>query len=264
MRSLVLTFFFVLFSAAHALADFSACDAAYHEKDVNQKIDLYTICITKGGLPAGDRSGAYNNRGIAYQSIGKIDEALADFSRAIKLDPTWGMSYLNRAAIYVERRQWQLAEADLTAAVRMRPARVRKDEYEMLLRVHLQLGDYAGMAVDLEKLTRIEPRNVLYQRSRAWLLATCGDAGVRDGENAVKAARKAVAIEDSYENEDVLAVAYAEAGRFDDAVASEMKAIDMAKRAGDRTSIYEARLALFQQRMPYHEPEPPPTTHVGN
>lgn len=256
MRFLFFGFIALLFGASPAFADFSACDSAYRTSDANDKIDLYTTCITKGQLPAQDRAGAYNNRGIAYQSIGKIDEALADFTAAIELDPTWGLSYLNRAAIYVERRQWKLAEADLSSAVNMQPSRVRNDEYAMLVRVHFQLGDYSGMALDLKKLTEMEPRNAFYQRSRAWLLATCSDASVRDGAEAVKAALKAVALEDSYQNEDVLAAAYAEAGRFDDAIASETKAIDMAKRSGDATTSLEARLAVFQQHMPYHEAPP--------
>ena len=257
MRVWSFVFVALLCGISPAFADFSACDAAYRARDIDQKIVLYTTCINEGGLGREDRAGAYNNRGIAFEQLGKIDEALADFTSAIEMDPTWGTSYLNRAQIYVARRQWDLAKADLTASVGMQPANIRKDAYDLLLRVDLQLHDSAGMSADLKKLTGYEPNNVLYQRSRAWLLATCDDASVRDGPEAVKAALKAVAIEDDYQNEDVLAAAYAEAGQFDEAIASETKAIDMAKRASQATSVLEARLALFQQHMPYHEtPEP--------
>jgi tetratricopeptide (TPR) repeat protein len=43
---------------------------------------------------------AYNNRGIAYSWKKKYDLAVADFSKAIELDPKDGKAYNNRAIVY--------------------------------------------------------------------------------------------------------------------------------------------------------------------
>ncbi len=50
--------------------------------------------------------------------------------------------------------------------------------------------------------------------------------------------------------------AYAEAGRFDDAVATAPKAIDLAKAAGqtDLATRNAELLELYRARKPYHEP----------
>jgi cytochrome c-type biogenesis protein CcmH/NrfG len=63
-----------------------------------------------------------------------------------------------------------------------------------------------------------------------------------------------------------LAAAYAEAGRFPEAMATAQKACDAASASGDRTLLEKARqhLELYRRNQPYHEPapvaqpEPPP------
>jgi tetratricopeptide (TPR) repeat protein len=42
---------------------------------------------------------AYNNRGLAKYKKGDIDGAMADYNRAIELDPKPAYSYVNRASV---------------------------------------------------------------------------------------------------------------------------------------------------------------------
>jgi tetratricopeptide (TPR) repeat protein len=74
---------------------------------------------------------AYNNRGIAYVGRQQYDLAIADFNKAIELDPKNGKAYNNRAVAY-----WYKGEA----------ARARQD---------IQKAQSLGIAVKPEALKTI-------------------------------------------------------------------------------------------------------------
>ena len=48
---------------------------------------------------------AYNMRGSVLAQAGKTEEALADFNKAISLDPTYGQAYANRGLIYRQTKR---------------------------------------------------------------------------------------------------------------------------------------------------------------
>ncbi len=108
-------------AARPAHADFSACASAFEAKDLHQQIDLYTICLKRGGLVATDVAGAFTNRGNDYWRLGEVDKALQDFTWAIQYDPNWPIAYEDRARILASRGQCPQALADLRVAVRLAP-----------------------------------------------------------------------------------------------------------------------------------------------
>src|SRR5947209_14527137 len=52
----------------------------------------------------GEYSGDYSMRGSAYQGMKEYEEALADFNRAIFLDPNNAPAYFNRGLCYLHQR----------------------------------------------------------------------------------------------------------------------------------------------------------------
>jgi Tfp pilus assembly protein PilF len=54
----------------------------------------------------------YINRGIAYMNLGRREEALADFTKVIELDPKRANGYKARAMIYRDMKKDDLAAAD--------------------------------------------------------------------------------------------------------------------------------------------------------
>jgi lipoprotein NlpI len=56
---------------------------------------------------------AYNNRGTEKQNLGDIAGALADFSRAIEINPLEPDPYYNRGTIYFLKHDWKKALSDL-------------------------------------------------------------------------------------------------------------------------------------------------------
>ncbi len=64
---------------------------------------------------------AYTNRGTAYRALGKNKEAVACYTRAIKLRPDQPETYFNRANAYRALNQGPEALADLERAARLSP-----------------------------------------------------------------------------------------------------------------------------------------------
>ena len=90
----------------------------------------------------------------------------------------------------------------------------------------------------------------------AWLLATCGDPDLRDGQSAVRIAENAVAKSGRKVPIflDTLAAAYAELGEFASAVKVQREAIALVQ--GDKTKRdFESRLKLYESNLSYHEPD---------
>jgi tetratricopeptide (TPR) repeat protein len=64
---------------------------------------------------------AYNNRGLASQSVGASAEALRDYSRAIELEPRSPTPLANRGYSRFQRGNYDQAIADFTAAIQLDP-----------------------------------------------------------------------------------------------------------------------------------------------
>ncbi len=122
-----------------------------------------------------------------------------------------------------------------------------------------QLKRYGDAAVYLEAALRVNPYSTEAMNNLAWLLATCPDANVRDGARAVQLAERACEL--THYNQTIfigtLAAAYAEAGRFDDAIATAQRAIAMAQQHGQNvlTERNGELLKVYQTHQAYHESE---------
>jgi tetratricopeptide (TPR) repeat protein len=92
----------------------------------------------------------------------------------------------------------------------------------------------------------------------AWQLATASDEKLRDGAEAVRLAERLAAGPGGSDPSrlDTLAAAYAEAGKFDDAVRTAGRARELAQQAGrnDLAERISQRLNLYERGQPYREP----------
>lgn len=81
-------------------------------ENVDQAIDNYSKAIKINPK----FSKAYNNRGIAYIWKKQYDLAIVDFSKAIESDPQNGQAYHNRAIVYSYQGETDKARQDLQKA----------------------------------------------------------------------------------------------------------------------------------------------------
>jgi tetratricopeptide (TPR) repeat protein len=107
---------------------------------------------------------------------------------------------------------------------------------------------------------RIRPDDVSALGNMAWLRATCPEPAFRDGVEAVQLAEHAARLTNGREPEilDVLAAAYAEAGRYPKAVQAARTAFELAKQQHQQmlAKTLQTRLRLYEVGSPYRQPSP--------
>jgi Tfp pilus assembly protein PilF len=150
-----------------------------------------------------------------------LDQAAAQFTQALRFDPTNAVAHFSLAGVRVEQGQAAAAVEHYRAALRAKP-----DFPEAL-------------------------------NNFAWLLATHPDAQLRNGAQAVEFAERACRLTDFKVAAllGTLAGAYAEAGRFEDAVKTARRAIELARATGEteRAERNAQLLELYLARRPARE-----------
>jgi Tfp pilus assembly protein PilF len=129
--------------------------------------------------------------------------------------------------------------------------------YELAVTLGLQQKTDEAIA-EYRAALKIQPNFSDALNNLAWLLAANPNPQLRNGVEAVELAERACALTHNTQAIKIgtLAAAYAEAGRFDAAVASAQLADDVALAHGE-TNVATANLQLqklYQSRHPYHEP----------
>lgn len=200
------------FAPDFAVARYNRGELLSHMERWQQAADDYSVALEH--MP--EEPALYAARGVTLHHLGRTKEAVSDFNQAIRLDPRLVDAYVGRGNMYASQRLYEQAAADFQEAL------------------------------------RIDPRSTAAYRSTAWLLATCPLERFRNGRKAVAAARRVARVEGEQDATvlDILAVAYAEAGDFRQAVTCEQQAIVIAENATDKQA-YSERLAMFRSGTPY-------------
>jgi protein O-mannosyl-transferase len=137
-------------------------------------------------------------------------------------------------------------------ALRIRPNNA--DAQNNLGLALLQTGEPKRAVENLEKALDVDPGHMNAEVNLAWILATAPDASMRDGAKAVQLAEDVI-HRAGHPNAIVLrtlAAAYAESGRFNDAIATAQQAIEIARASGNEGLIsdLERSIAAFQSNQP--------------
>jgi len=138
---------------------------------------------------------------------------------------------------------------------------VARADIEIAIRL-IAGGDFARAIAQYRRVLKTHPDLLLALNELAWVLAAGCDASLRNGPEAVQLAEKACRLTRYCEPHMVntLAAAYAEAGRFSEAIATAEKACARAAASGDRALLERNQqlLELFRRGQPYHEPAAAP------
>lgn len=186
----------------------------------------------------------------------------------ISRDNTWGRNPLIREAALspllgkTQTPVWTDDFASLFPLLRWREfLGAGQVDAEKMARASVALeekGDLAGAIESYKSILEQYPRFSLPLNNLAWLLAAVSDARLRNGTEAVKLAERACAVTHYRRTLFVgtLAAAYAEAGRFEEAIATAERACKMAEAAGERDLLKfnQRLLGYYRASQPYHEP----------
>ena len=128
------------------------------ESDVDRVID-YAIASGKRSFAAlvPDSAGCVYHRGLAYLEQGRLDRALADFDRALQLDPVLTAAVLGRGILHLRAKRYTEALADL------RRARAACPDYPAVwfneALVHVERADHPAAVACLRRALALEPTN---------------------------------------------------------------------------------------------------------
>jgi tetratricopeptide (TPR) repeat protein len=206
-----------------------------------------------------DYSSAELNWGAALEKMGSGSEAIGHYEKAIQLKPDFFEAQFDLGMILL--RQGNIAQGiiPLTDAAQIQPDSF--DAHNNLALALWQAGHAPEAIAQWEIAVRIKPNDPEALNDLAWALATVAPSQGGDSEHAVDFAKKAC---DLTRNQvpgyvDTLATAYVSAGRFNDAIAADQKAMDLARAAGqkDLVSQIQTRLQLYRSGHAYA-----PTTAV--
>jgi tetratricopeptide (TPR) repeat protein len=196
-----------------------------------------------------------NNFATALARNGDLDAALPHYRAAVHADPNFAEAYSNLGALLNARHEFAEAAAQYSQAIRLQPTNSAIRFNAGL--AFLKTGREDEALNQFAEASRLRPDWAEPLNAQAWTLATSSNDKVRNGAGAVALAEKAANLT-SHQRPvilNTLAAAYAETGRFDDAVTTVNEAIELANRSGQTNLIpkIEHTLALYKAHTPLRE-----------
>ena len=202
-----------------------------------------------------DYPDAHVNLGRILLDQGHADDAQKQFIAALKTQPHHAEAHRALGTLLAQQGKWSEAARHLRVALLFQPDfRTRLDCAALL---H-QTGEYAEAAAQFRLALLALPDSAEALNNLAWLLATCPDETVRNGAEAVRYAERASRLPAPKGMcvEGTLAAAYAEAGKFKEAVATAEKAVETETAAGETrfAALNTQLLTFYRAGRPFHEP----------
>jgi tetratricopeptide (TPR) repeat protein len=199
---------------------------------------------------------ALNNLGILFLDKGQLDDAISKLQAAIDLRPENAPAHDNLAKALLKKGQVSEAMVHYRKFLELEPANV--EARNTLGTALIQQGQIREAIDQWREALSIQPENGNAASNLAWVFATCPEDSIRDGARAVELAERALRISGGkipmiYR---VLAAAYAENGRFADAVETAQRGAELATIQGNPglAGELERNIALYQSGRPLRDP----------
>jgi Flp pilus assembly protein TadD len=195
----------------------------------------------------------HNNLGVVLARQGRIEEAMAQYAEALRLNPDHAKVHNNLGAVLIKQGKLGEALSELAVAVRLDPGNA--EAHNNLGAVLVKQGRVEEAMAHYTEALRHDPDDAEVYNNRAMIWAAYPEARYRDGRRAVEAAACACELTGWKDSRilDTLAAAYAEAGEFEAAVKWQTTALDLVTDTRERED-FRTRLELYRKRQPYREP----------
>jgi tetratricopeptide (TPR) repeat protein len=197
-------------------------------------------------------SGHYN-LGHAYDLLGRHEEAVVQFQKAVLLHPDEVVAQKELGSVLLKLNKPQEALPYCQAA-----AEVITNDAQLIF--SLAYAFHATHQIEkaieqYQRALRLNPDLMEALNGLAWIYATNPRADLRNGPEAVRLATHACELTDREQTKllDTLAAAYAEAGRFDDAIKTTEKLRALKASHAKTDELVLRRLALYKAGKPYRE-----------
>jgi tetratricopeptide (TPR) repeat protein len=177
---------------------FSLGQVAYFSGEYEEAVALYSQALDL--LPSFPRTDSldpevlYDYRGIARYAQDDLEGAIADFSRAININPEYADGYNNRGWAYYRQGEYETAIVDYTRAIELDPESAGAYIISQGLARYAQ-GDLEGAIADFSRAIELDPDD-----SMAYILRGITRARPRLGdlEGAIADFDRAIELDPEY------------------------------------------------------------------
>jgi tetratricopeptide (TPR) repeat protein len=194
-------------------------------------------------------------RGGELMNAGRTNDAASLFSFALKMRPRLPEEHFEAAQALAKQGHLDEAVARMRIVVWLKPDDFKAREY-----LGITLAERGGRSeaiAQFRQALQLNSDEPAVLNDLAWILATAPEAELRDGAEAVTLAEHACRLTEFKQplSLGTLAAAYAETGRFGEAITTAEKARDLAKQSGLGTVAQgsEQMLEQFRSGKAYRE-----------
>jgi tetratricopeptide (TPR) repeat protein len=212
----------------------------------------HTLAVTS------DNDVAENNLGIIFLGRGQVDEAISRFQTAVDLRPENAPAHDNLAKAFLQKGRVPDAMLHYRKLLEIQPDNV---EARNILGTDLiQQGRVREAIEQWQETLAMQPENGDAKSNLAWVFATYPEESVRNGTQAVQLAAQALQLSGG-KNAIILrtlAAAYAESGRFAEAVRTAERGLELAIGQGNAGLATELQrnIALYRMNSPLRDTSP--------
>jgi tetratricopeptide (TPR) repeat protein len=194
----------------------------------------------------------HNNYGLVLATCNRLDEAVAQLRTATEIKPDYADAHCNLGHVLVKAGRLDEAAAEFQKALEIEPNHARA-RYHFGNTLYRQ-GRIADAVGQWNQLILLQPNDIAALNQMAWVLATSPTASIRNAAAAVELAKRAVQLSAGKEPAvlGTLAAAYAEAGRFAEAVETAQQSLDLATGQNNTAlaDVLRAQIKLYQAGSP--------------
>jgi len=235
----------------NAMAELNLGEALYKKGRVDEAIAHLTKAVE---IQPGNAT-IHGSLGVALLTKGRRDEAFAHLRESLQLNPDQAPIHSSLGVALLELGQPEESAAHLRKALEIDPN--DGDAHYNLGNTLLQMGQASEAVIEYERAVRINPKDTQALNNLAWVLATWPGALIRDGTKAVELAERAESLTQrrSPVISGTLAAAYAEVGRFADAVKTGQRALQLAATEGNisRADSIRAQIEVYQSGAAFRD-----------
>jgi len=202
---------------------------------------------------------AHQNIGAEVLARGQLDDAAAEFHKVLELEPNYAQAskraYFGLGAVSVRKGKQDEAIKLFETALKLDPT-YGPAHNGIASALHRQ-GRLAEAIAEYERAIYLRPESAGILSNLAWMLATCSDPSLRDGQRALALAQRADRLSGGANPRILrsLAAAYAEVNQFGQAAKTARHALDLWLQDGESsfTGALRREISLFDAGRPYHE-----------
>ena len=179
-------------------------------------------------------SKALNNLGAMHRRQGNWAQAQKSFETAIRINPDFAEAYYNLGTVFENQGDSKLAFENFQTSTRKNP-KYAPAHFRMACILE-EKREWKSAAIAFREAIKYPGAPLEALRRTAWMLATCPDDSVRNGDVALKMAKTCIANSKDRQPEliSTLAAAFAETGDFENARKYQQLAVNLSEIDADK------------------------------